>query len=72
MTEKGSDELLAELGDTHEVMAPVIADAIALGEEERRVVSAEPEDDPGTQYPDPDEVPDGEGEEYDPMPPEAA
>jgi hypothetical protein len=68
MTEKGSDELLAEAGDTHEVMAPVVADGIALGEEERRVRVAEPDDDPGKQYPDPDEIPDGEPEEHDTNP----
>jgi hypothetical protein len=71
MTEKGSDELLAELGDMHKVMAPVITDSIELAEEEERVLASEPApDEPGTDYPVADEVPEGEPEEYDTNPPE--
>lgn len=71
MTEKGSDELLAELGDMHEVMAPVIADNIELAEEERRVVAVAPADDePGEDHPTPDETPPlDDAPDYDPLPP---
>jgi hypothetical protein len=69
MTEKGSDELLAEIATSQEIRAGVDADQEALDEEEARVTSVEPEDDPGKQYPDPDETPDGEPEENDTNPP---
>ena len=71
MTEPGSDELLAQVGDPAQVYGLADAEQRALDAEEDRVLATEPEDDPGTQYPDPDETPDGDAEEYDPMPPEA-
>ena len=69
MTEKGSDELLAELGGD-DLNFRVDADQEALDAEEDRVLAAEPEDDPGRTYSTPDETPDGEHEEYDTNPSE--
>lgn len=68
MTEKGSDELLYEMATSQEVGAPAVDHAQALGEEDALVGMTTPEDDPGTQYPDPDEIPDGEPEEHDTNP----
>jgi len=70
MTEKGSDELLAEAGAT-DIDAMVGAEEARGAQEEANLAATPPADDePGQQYPNPDETPDGEAEEYDPMPPE--
>lgn len=72
MTEKGSDELLAEVAD-----APVdraVAETEAqLDAEERRLRAISPaEHELSGAYPDPDETPSGDPPEYDPTPPEEA
>lgn len=71
MTEKGSDELLAEIATTQEINAGVEDEQAELEVEEDAVLATTPEQDPAKQYPDPDEIPDGEPEEYDTNPPEA-
>lgn len=74
MAEKGSDQMFAELADTGSLDTAVKADDQARAEEEARV-SGEPlpvvDDEPGEQYPDPDEPPPpGEPhDEFDPLPP---
>lgn len=70
MTEKGSDELLAELGDPEQRLAAEQAELVA---EERRVREAPAADDPGRPYPNPDEPPPGgqDHPEFDPLPPQA-
>ena len=72
MTEKGSDELLAELGDPEQVMAQAEATEAALAAEEELVSSTAPLDDGDEDYPDPDEAPpaDEPHDEFDPLPPE--
>jgi hypothetical protein len=71
MTEQGSDELLAELGDPARLNQALAEEQARLAAEERRASEATPVDDPGRAYPDPDEPPpDGEDHpEFDPLPP---
>lgn len=69
-SEKGSDELLAEVGDPAVITEVLEADEHALADEEQRVAKTAPaQDEPGEGYPDPDETPDGDPPEYDPTPP---
>lgn len=73
MTEKGSDELLAEIDPTApERMAKHLkSEAHWLGIEEDAVARAAPAViEPGDDFPDPDEIPPGDPPDYDPMPPE--
>lgn len=73
MTEKGSDELLAEIANADTVNDGVDAEEYDLEEEEERLLATAPADDePGKGYPDPDQTPDeGTPPEFDPLPPEA-
>lgn len=73
MTEKGSDELLAEIGSLARAALPVEADQAALDAEEERVQVVTPSRrEAGDDHPDPDEAPpaDEEHDEFDPLPPE--
>lgn len=71
MTEKGSDQMLAELADLGSVDAGVRAEQERLAVEDRRCATAPAaENEPGAQYPDPDEAPPAAGAPaYDPTPP---
>jgi hypothetical protein len=70
MTELGSDERFAGLGDTSRLGQGVRAERVRARLEEWRVSAAELADDPGVDYPDPDRAPPA-GEphpEFDPLP----
>lgn len=71
MSEKGSDEMLAELADFGSVDAGVRAELERVSAEEQRVAAVPVDDDPGRDHPDPDEGPPPHQEhpEFDPVPP---
>jgi hypothetical protein len=69
MTEKGSDELLRKVTDPDRVMQGVEDEEDWLADEEDIVSQTSPaSDEPGETHPDPDETPDGQPPEFDPLP----
>jgi hypothetical protein len=73
VSELGSDRQLHEVADTSAVNAPVRREQLRNFVEEWRTRSApQAEDEPGVDYPDPDEAPpaDEPHDEFDPLPPE--
>lgn len=75
MTEQGSDQLFAELADIARLLDGVRADDARRAAEEERVravVLPVVDDEPGEQYPDPDEAPPAaDAPQFDPTPPAA-
>ena len=73
MNEKGSDELLAEKADDpDELLRKAELEEARSVEEERRLTAmvVDAPQEPGHQYPDPDEAPPPAGApDYDPLPP---
>jgi hypothetical protein len=69
MTEPGSDERFAELADIGALGRGQRAQRWRSLLEEWRVRLMAPADDPGSDYPDPDQTPAGDPPEYDPTPP---
>lgn len=72
MTEPGSDLRLAAIADPEQIEDLVRAEHERTHAEEARLTGAR-EEDPGRDYPDPDETPpmDEAHEEWDPLPPPA-
>jgi hypothetical protein len=72
MSEQGSDAQFADLADTDAMLDAVQADDAARAAEEQRVsTQTDTLEEPGDQYPDPDQAPppDEPHDEYDPTPP---
>jgi hypothetical protein len=72
MTEIGSDEQFAEVADVSAINSALRAEWWArLAEEWRSTTAHEAEDEPGEDFPDPDEAPPGDEDhpEFDPLPP---
>lgn len=67
MTEKGSDELFAEVADATSLDNALNEQEAASAAEEARVIAAPVEDDPGDDYPPPEPIMDDPGG-FDPLP----
>lgn len=73
MTEKGSDEQLLSAADVGAINRGYRLERFRHMLEEWRVRAMSADvDEPGESHPDPDETPEGDPPEYDPLPPEEA
>jgi hypothetical protein len=70
MTEPGSDQMFSELADTSAINHGYRLERLGLLLEEWRVrmQPTDAPDEPGQDYPDPDETPPGDPPEFDPTP----